>query len=88
MCLCPGGFHATSATPWRSERARIAGMSSRPNRPPDDPELTEARRNLRALQLEDHVNKVLAGAPQLTDQQREHIAELLRAGGAAGGDPS
>ena len=71
----------TSATSWRSERARIAGMSSRPNRAPDDPELIEARRNLRALRLEDHVKKVLAGAPPLSDEQREHIAALLRAGG-------
>jgi hypothetical protein len=66
---------------WTVERARIAGMSSRPNRPPNDPELVEARRNLRALRLEDHVRKVLAGAPPLTDDQRERIAELLRAGG-------
>lgn len=72
---------STRATSWRTERARIAGMSSRPNRPPDDPELIEARRNLRALRLEDHVRKVLAGAPPLTDEQRERIAELLRAGG-------
>ena len=74
---------ATNATTWRTERARIAGMSSRPNRPPDDPELIEARRNLRALKLEEHVEKVLNGAPPLSDQQRERIAALLHVGGGA-----
>lgn len=68
---------------WQQERARIAGMSSRPNRAPDDPELVEARRNLRALKLAEHVQKVLDGAPPLTDEQRERIAALLRAGGDA-----
>ena len=55
-------------------------MSSRPNRRPDDPELIEARRNLRALRLEEHVTKVLDGAPPLSDEQRERIAALLRTG--------
>jgi hypothetical protein len=72
-----------TSTSWRSERARIAGMSSRPNRPPDDPELIAARRSLRALRLEEHVQEVLAGAPPLSDEQRERIAALLRAGGGA-----
>ena len=74
---------SSAKTSWRSERARIAGMSPRPNRSSDDPELVEARRNLRALRLEEHVTKVLAGAPPLTDEQRERIAALLR---AASGD--
>lgn len=72
---------ATPTTSWRTERARIAGMSSRPNRPPDDPDLIEARRNLRALRLEEHVQKVLAEAPPLSEEQRNHIAALLRVGG-------
>lgn len=67
-------------TTWRQERARIAGMSSRPNRPPDDPELIEARRNLRALKLEDDVRKVLAGEPALSAEQRHRIAEVLVGG--------
>jgi hypothetical protein len=66
---------------WQSERARIAGLSSRPNRPPDDPQLVEARLNLRALRLEEHVRKVLADAPPLSDEQRNRIAALLRTGG-------
>ncbi|OBF95110.1 hypothetical protein A5790_01840 [Mycobacterium sp. 852002-51152_SCH6134967] len=70
-------------TTWQTERARIAGMSSRPNRPPDDPDLVEARRNMRALKLEADVLKVLAGQPPLSEEQRFRIAELLIAGGGA-----
>ena len=66
---------------WQSERARIAGLSSRPNRAPDDPQLVEARLNLRALRLEEHIRKVLADAPPLSDEQRNRIAALLRTGG-------
>jgi hypothetical protein len=66
---------------WKSERARIAGLSARPNRPPDDPKLVEARLNLRALRLEEHVRKVLADAPPLSDEQRNRIVALLRFGG-------
>ncbi|MCP9272780.1 hypothetical protein [Mycolicibacterium arenosum] len=70
------------ATTWQQERARIAGFSSRPNRPPDDPELVEARRNMRALKLEDDVRKVLAGEPALSPEQCQRIADVLTAGGA------
>jgi hypothetical protein len=69
------------STTWQSERARIAGLSGRPNRSADDPDIVEARRNLKALRLEDHVKKVLADAPPLTDEQRDRIASLLRMGG-------
>lgn len=68
-------------TTWQAERARIAGLSSRPNRPADDPQIVEARRNLKALRLEEHVKKVLADAPPLSDEQRNRIAALLRIGG-------
>lgn len=71
-----------ATTSWRSERARIAGFSSRPNRRPDDPDLVEARRNMRALKLEDDVRKVLAGEPALNAEQRQRIADVLTAGGA------
>lgn len=63
---------------WTHERARIASLSR--SRTPDDPDLIEARRNLRAARLEDHVQKVVAGAPPLTQAQRDRIAGLLRAG--------
>lgn len=65
---------------WTSERAKLASLSR--SRKPDDPDLTEARRNLRALRLEEHVREILAKAPPLTDEQRDRIAGLLRAGAA------
>ncbi len=68
---------------WKHERAKVAALSrcvAAGERSADDPELKEARRNLRALRLEDHVTQVLSGAPPLTDEQRERIAGLLRVG--------
>lgn len=66
---------------WQAERARVASLSR--SREPDDPDLVAARRDLRALRLEDHVTKVLAEAPPLTDAQLARIAGILRAGGNA-----
>ncbi|MEZ5150698.1 hypothetical protein [Rhodococcus zopfii] len=65
----------------RSKRAKIAALSR--DREPNDPELLETRRDLRALKLEEYVTRVVAEAPPLTDEQRERIASLLRAGGDA-----
>jgi hypothetical protein len=62
----------------RHHRARIAALSR--DRQPDDPDLIEARRNLRALRLEEHVAKVVASAPPLTAEQRDRIAAILRGG--------
>jgi hypothetical protein len=70
---------------WTSERARVAALERSVRageRPADDPALEEARRNLRALRLEDHVAKVIAGWPPLTDAQVNRIVALLTAGGA------
>lgn len=66
---------------WTSERARVASLTR--SRKSDDPELIEARRNMRALKLEEHVLRVVAEAPPLTNEQRERIASLLRVGGDA-----
>jgi hypothetical protein len=60
---------------WTHYRAQVATLSR--SRSADDPDLIEARRNLRAARLQDHVEKALADAPPLTDQQRERIARLL-----------
>lgn len=64
---------------WTHERARIASLSR--DRAPDDPELIEARRNLRAIRLRDHVAKAVAEAPPMTAEQRLSIARLLTSGG-------
>ncbi|CAN5283645.1 hypothetical protein BH11ACT7_BH11ACT7_36080 [soil metagenome] len=67
------------ATTWRTERARL-GLQTRNHAPAE--EINETRRRMRALQLEEHVLKVL-GETSLSDEQRERIASLLRAGGGA-----
>lgn len=64
---------------WQQERARIAGLTR--SRPADDPDLIEARRRLRAERLTEHVKRVVAELPPLTDAQCQRIAGLLLAGG-------
>jgi hypothetical protein len=74
---------------WTVERARIAAITRgirAGERQPDDPQLAEARRNLKALRLEEYVRKVLAEAPPLTDEQKTRLAELLRPARRRGGD--
>ena len=74
---------------WTSERARVAALKRgirAGERPADDPALTEAYRNMRALRLEEHVAKVIDGWPPLSDEQCRKVASLLIAdatGGAA-----
>jgi hypothetical protein len=75
MALSPAVTH---------ERARIAALSR--DRQPDDPKLVEARRNLHAARLKQHIEKTLAAAPPLTDEQRCRLAELLRPVRRLGGD--
>lgn len=60
---------------WTSERARHAALSRR--RSPDDPDVLDARRDLRAARLEDYIRRVVDQAPPLTDAQRARLAELL-----------
>lgn len=62
----------------RRERARIASLSR--SRDVDDPDLIEARRNLRAATLESHVLRILDEAPPLTSDQRHRIAGILTGG--------
>lgn len=71
-----------SGASWTTHRARVAGLS---HREPDDPELLDARRDLRAARAEDYITKVLAEAPPLTDQQRTRLCELLRPARTGGG---
>lgn len=46
----------------------------------DDRELTEARRDYKAAQLEQFIEKALATAPPLSDDQRTHLAALIAGG--------
>jgi hypothetical protein len=65
-------------TTWTKVRSELATKSK--ILPPDHPKLTELRRNLRALRLEEHVAKVLAAWPPLSTEQLDRIAGLLKAG--------
>lgn len=69
-----------SSTSWTSQRAKVASLSR--VRPSDDPELLEARQQLKFLKLQEHVANVVAQAPPLTDAQAASIAVLLSGGGA------
>jgi hypothetical protein len=58
------------------KRATVAGLAHW--RADDDPELADARRELRTEALAEHIAKALDQAPPLTDEQRTRLAELLR----------
>ncbi len=58
---------------WTRERARLAVLTR--HRPPDDPAIAEARRNLATERLAEHVERVI---PTMTAEQCDHIAALLR----------
>lgn len=60
---------------WTQARSQLANATKRHGA--NSPQAQEARQHLRALRLEDHVTKVLAQAPPLTDEQRTKLAELL-----------
>jgi hypothetical protein len=57
-------------------RARVAALS-RPDAG-DDARRTEAARDLNAAKLEAYIEKTLAAAPPLSDEQRTKLAELLK----------
>lgn len=67
---------------WQSFRAEVASLTR--SRKPDDPELLRARRNLerarRADRIAQRVAEVVAAAPELTVEQRDRLATLLRGG--------
>jgi hypothetical protein len=64
---------------WTHERARVASLSR--SREPDDPELVDARRNLRVERLADYIRRTVDAAPPLTTEQRDRLAAILRGGG-------
>jgi hypothetical protein len=68
---------------WTSERARHAALSRR--RPPDDPDLLAARRDLKAARLEDHIRRLVDEAPPLSESQRARLAALLAPDGSREG---
>ena len=71
MTTAPADF-----TNWRQPRARVAALSR--SRTATDPELTEARRDLRAARLADYIMRTVEAAPPLSDEQRDRLAAMLR----------
>lgn len=68
---------------WRNPRARIGALSR--SRAADDPDLIEARRDLHAARLAEHIKRVVDSAPPLTPEQRDRLSALLR---PTGGPPA
>lgn len=64
---------------WTHHRARVAALAR--DRSPDDPDLRDARRDLRAARLEEHVRKVVEDWPPLTPEQLDRLSGLLHGGG-------
>ena len=64
-----------------SARAKLGALVR--HRPPDDPELADARRELIAANLEDQVRKAVAKAPPLTESQLTRLTAILRGDGGA-----
>ena len=65
----------------RHYRGKVAALSR--SRAADDPALVDARRDLRAERLADHIRRVVDEAPPLTTEQRDRLALLLRGSDAA-----
>jgi hypothetical protein len=62
-------------TTWKQDRGRLARKSK--DLPAKHPDLIALRRDIRAKRLAEYIEKVLATAPPLTDDQRTRLAELL-----------
>lgn len=78
-----GGNHAArklTMETWTHQRARVAALAR--YRPPDDPDLLDAKRDLRESRLAEHIAHSVAEVPPLTDTQRSRLAVLLLGGGA------
>jgi len=72
-----------TARSWTVPRARIAGYKRR-GRLESDPDLINARRELKAARIEEYVRRVVDQSPSLTAEQLDRLAQLLRAGGTDG----
>ncbi len=64
---------------WTHHRARVASLTR--SRTPDDPDLIEARRDLKAERLADYITRTVDAAPPLTPAQRDRLALQLRGDG-------
>jgi hypothetical protein len=65
-------------TDWKRSRGRVAALSR--SRSSDDPDLIQARRDLKADRLEEYIRVTVEAAPPLTTDQRERLSAILRGG--------
>ncbi len=69
------------STPSREHLSRSLRGSIRAHRLNGNTEAAAvAKRDLAALTIESHVERILADAPPLTDEQADRIASILRGG--------
>lgn len=61
---------------WTHHRAKVASLSR--VRPEDDPELIEARRDLKASRLEQAAREAAESLPPLTVEQARRVAAILQ----------
>jgi hypothetical protein len=73
-------------SPARRKLASTAAAVER-HHGPDDPRLPGLHRDLRCAQLEEHIRRIAAALPPLTDAQRLRLTALLTAPYAGGGGP-
>ena len=57
-------------------KSRVAAFTR--SRTPDDPELVRAKQDLAEAKLADYIQRLLDAAPELSDEQRVRLAELLK----------
>jgi hypothetical protein len=62
---------------WSNTRSEIAAR----RRHHPDADLTDLKRQLAAETLENHIRKIVAKAPPLSDRQRNHLASIILDGG-------
>ena len=64
-----------------AKRATVGGLTK--HHGPDHPAVADARRDLRAETLAEHIERTVAEWPPLTETQRARLAALLGGGDAA-----
>lgn len=68
---------------WTKARSELALLSR--DHPNDHEALANARRALKAERLADHIKRTVESAPELTPEQVDRLALLLRSSSSSGG---
>jgi hypothetical protein len=72
---------STTTTTWKQKRGKLARLSQ--DLPAGHPELELLRRDIAVDRLAEHVREVVSRAPELTPEQRDRIAAILRGGASS-----